>query len=311
VLREDGPAALNGRAHALARPGLRLALERVPACFKVLERRQEQGVIGARGKCLERGAERADVLFDVGGMVDFRAQGITFYDESNPNAKPEEWLTGAEYNIGLERIKTKEDLVKRLFNVDMWQMLQQIERDMTAYEVASRKAEKTSAISPSFYRKQPEFFNIIMPRVFGLLFRAGEFGPAAEVPQELLSADGTRLTLPRVVLTGKLAQAMRESENNSANAWLQSMLPLAQVAGLEVLDPMDLQKYSAGSAKNLGVPVEWQRSEADIRRKQDERVQQVAQAQALQATAVGAKAAGDMGKAPPALKKQVLTVGRG
>lgn len=243
-----------------------------------------------------------------GRAVDFRARGITFYDESNPNAKPEEWLTGADYEIGLERIKSKEDLVKRLFNVDMWQMLANIEREMTAYEVASRKAEKTSAISPSFYRKQPEFFNIIMPRVFALLFRNGDFGDPSKVPQELLTQcpNGPRLLVPRVVLTGKLAQAMRESENNAANAWLQNMLPLAQVAGPEVLEPIDLQKYSAGSAKNLGVPVEWTRSEGDMRTRAAARAQQAAQAQALQTTEVGAKAAGDLGRAPAGVQ-QALT----
>lgn len=240
-----------------------------------------------------------------GRSVDFRAQGLTFYPEGGEQDVPREWLTQGDYDIGLERIKTKEDLVKRLFNVDMWQMLQQIEREMTAYEVASRKAEKTSAISPSFYRKQPEFFNIIMPRIFGLLFRAGEFGPASEVPDELLTDNGTRLALPRVVLTGKLAQAMRESENNSANAWLQNMLPLAQVVGPEVLDAIDLQKYSAGSAKNLGVPVEWQRSDADIRALQKQRADAAKQAQAVETAAIGAKAAGDLGKAPQAIQKSL------
>lgn len=238
-----------------------------------------------------------------GNDVDFRATGQTVYDANRPEALPKEWLTQGEYNIGLERIKTKDDLIKRLYLVDLWQMLANIEREMTAYEVQQRLAEKITGITPAFHRMQTEFFNPILRRVFGLLYRQGKFPTP---PPELLKPDPkdpnniakATLDMPQVVLTGKLAMAIRAAETNSLLQWVQMVMPLTQVLGPSVLDPVDFSKAGRATALNMGIPVDWQRSEGDMRKIDKQRQDAAAQQQQMQAAQVSAQAMGNLGKAP-------------
>lgn len=254
-----------------------------------------------------------------GNDIDFRATGQTVFDANRPDAVPREWMDKGEYQIGLERIQSKNELIKRLYLVDLWQMLAQIERDMTAYEVAQRLAEKITGITPAFHRMQTEFFNPMFRRIFGLLYRQGKFA-SEEFPQpppEMLKPDPkdpqnpakAELVIPEVVLTGKLAMAIRAAETNSFLQWVQMMMPVAEVMGPQVMDPVDFEKASAGVALNLNVPTGWMRSEADMRKLIKGR-EEAARAQAeMQAAEVGSKAAANLGKAPPAIQK-AITGGR-
>ncbi len=250
-----------------------------------------------------------------GNDVDFRATGQTVFDANRPDALPREWLDKGEYQIGLERIQSKNELIKRLYLVDLWQMLAQIERDMTAYEVAQRLAEKLTGISPAFHRMQTEFFNPMFKRIFGLLYRAGKFVtpdfPAP--PASMMKPDArdpanpakAELVIPEVVLTGKLAMAIQAAASNGIMQWAQMMMPMAEVMGPEVLDPVDMPKASARLALNLGVPVDVMRSAADIKKLQQGRAQQAQQQAALQAAQVGAQAAANVSKASPEIQKAI------
>lgn len=254
-----------------------------------------------------------------GNDIDFRATGQTVFDANRPDAVPREWLEKGEYQIGLERIQSKDELIRRLYLVDLWQMLAQIERDMTAYEVAQRLAEKITGITPAFHRMQTEFFNVMFRRIFGLLFRQGKFkskefpAPPPEMlkpdPKDPQNINKAELVIPEVVLTGKLAMAIRAAETNSFLQWVQMMMPVVELMGPQVMDPVNFEKASSGIALNLNVPTEWMRSEADIRKMTKAR-EEAAQAQAqMQAAEVGSKAAANLGKAPAPIQK-AITGGR-
>lgn len=247
-----------------------------------------------------------------GNDVDFRASGQTVYDANRPEAMPKEWLTQGRYDIGMERIKTKDDLIKRLYLVDLWQMLAQIDREMTAYEVQQRLAEKITGITPAFHRMTTEFFNPMLKRIFGVLYRQGKFPqPPAELlkpdPKDPLNPVKATLMIPQITLTGKLAMAIRSAEQNAFMTWANMMMPLAQVMGPEVLDAVDFPKASKGSAMTLGVPVRWQRNDADMRKLKQQRDQAAQQAQSQQAALAASQSAKNLGGAPQALQDGATT----
>jgi len=124
-------------------------------------------------------------------------------------------------------------------------------------------------------------------------------------PRDPANPAKAELVIPEVVLTGKLAMAIQAAASNGIVQWAQMMMPLAEVLGPEVLDPVDMPKASARLALNYGVPADVIRSQAEIKKLQDARRKAAEQAQALQTVDVGAKAAGNLGKAPPAIQKAI------
>jgi len=245
-----------------------------------------------------------------GNDIDFRATGQTVYDENRPDAKPEAWLTEGEYDIGLERIKTKDDLMKRLLHVDFYQMLNGIEREMTAYEVAQRLAEKVSNISPAFYRLQTEFFNPMLRRVFSILMRAGKFPPPPPSVLKIGPDKKAVMDIPKVVLTSKLAMAIKARASNGFLQWVAGLMPLAEVMGPSVFDSVDFDKASKGLALNSSMPASWIRSDADIKAMQKSRQDQQMAQQATDAAPKVAGAVKDLSQAGPAAQK-AFNVGGG
>lgn len=239
------------------------------------------------------------------GDIDYRAGGVTTFDPNVPNAIPKEWATQGRYDVGMERIKTKDEAIREAYHNDLFQMLKQIDagHEMTAYEVAQRVAEKVAAFSPTFYRLQTEVFGPVLTRVFSMLFRAGKFG---EPPASVIKDEGgeLHLQLPEVTLTSKLALAIKAAENN---AFMQMIQILSGIAELhpEILDNYDLDKAARGIGKNLAVPTAWQRPQAEVDAIRSERAKAQQAAQAQEAAPGMAKAAKDISEASPSVRKKL------
>lgn len=239
------------------------------------------------------------------GDVDLRAGGVTIFDPNTPNAVPKEWATQGRYDVGMERIKTKDEAIREAYHVDLFQMLKQIDAGkMTAYEVAQRVAEKVAAFSPTFSRLQTEVFNPVLLRVFGMLFRAGKFG---DPPASVIVDNGgeLELQLPEVTLTSKLALAIKAVENNAFLQMVQILAPIAELHP-DILDNYDLDKVARGVGKNLAVPTAWQRPLAEVEAMRAERAKAQAAAQAAEQAPGVAKAARDISEASPSVRKAVM-----
>lgn len=237
------------------------------------------------------------------GDVDLRSSGVTVFDPNNPNAMPKEWGTAGDDRALQLRVDSKNEAINRAFHVDLFQILQQIERQMTAYEAQQRIAEKVTAFSPTFYRLQVEVVNPLLSRTFAILFRAGKFPPPPEsvmVP----SPDGksASLALPEVTLTSKLALAIKSAENNAFVQAFTVISPIAQVQP-DVLDNWDLDKASRGIGSNFGVPVDWQRPEVDRDEMRAARAKAAAAAAQVELAQGGAKAAKDFSQASPEVRQ--------
>jgi hypothetical protein len=233
------------------------------------------------------------------GEVDMRAAGITVFDPNAPAAAmPKEWATQGRYDIGKERVETKQRAIEQAFHVDLFRMFAELEKQMTAYEAMQRVAEKLVQFSPTFARMQTEVFNGLLQRIFNILFRAGRFPeppPEVFVPTE----GGIALAAPEVVYTSRVALAIKALENRSFIEFMQIIGPVVQLRP-DVLDNFDLDVAARLLAKNLSLPPKI------IRDTQDRDGDRQARAQAQQAAAGVeqaqglAKAAKDASGADPA-----------
>jgi hypothetical protein len=196
-----------------------------------------------------------------------------------------------------------------LSNFLEFQMLQQIERQMTAYEVSQRLAEKVTAFSPTFYRLQTEVTNPILLRIFNILHRAGKFPePPPSVLREQRPGE-MALVLPEVTLTSKLALAIKAAENQSLGQVMSILGGLAQIspgAAEQAAENYDFDVIARESARNAGLPSNWIMTEdkRDSMRQAKAEAQQ--QAMAAEAAPGMARAAKDISQASPKVQKQLM-----
>lgn len=139
-------------------------------------------------------------------QVDMRAGGITTISEEAARLNmPREWGTGGRYDIGLDRIRHKEEQIRRAYHEDMLLSVTAQEKQMTAREVEERVAEKILAFTPSFTLFIHDN-KVAMRRILGVLLRRGEL-PMDEVPAELKGHFDEVLN-PQVAYLGRIAQAL-------------------------------------------------------------------------------------------------------
>lgn len=190
------------------------------------------------------------------GDVDLRAGGITTWDSSNPNAKPEEWAVGnASVEEAWESLKEIRQSIRDAFFVDAFKLLNSaplLDKEMTAYEISQRQAEQLQGVTPAFTRSIPEFINPLMGRAFGIAFRAGKLG---QPPQSMMVDAGSGkkgLAMPEVVVTSRFNDALRALKNRGTEETMKFAAPLAELKP-EIWDNFDLDATVRNYARNAGM----------------------------------------------------------
>jgi hypothetical protein len=222
------------------------------------------------------------------GDIDLRAGGVTYFDPNNPNATPREWGTNGRYDIGVERAEQKRKAINEAFHVDLFQMFAQLQKQMTAREVAERASEKLIQFSPTFARLTTELFNPLLRRVFAILARAGKFPPP---PQQLTMVG--YIPEPDVAYNSRIALAIKSLENAAFIRTSEMLLPYVQIKP-EMLDNFDFDEICRDMARNDGLPARWLMEEEMVAQQRAARAQ--AQQQAMQAQQME-QAASALGKA--------------
>jgi hypothetical protein len=222
------------------------------------------------------------------GDIDLRAGGVTYFDPNNPQATPKEWGTGGRYDIGIQRAEHKRKAIDQAFHVDLFQMFAQLQKQMTAREVAERASEKLIQFSPTFARLTTELFNPLLRRVFAILARAGKFPP----PPQALQMIGV-IPEPDVAYNSRIALAIKSLENAAFIRTTEMLLPYAQIKP-EMLDNYDFDEITRDMARNDGLPARWLLDEDMVAQTRAQRAQ--AQQAAMQAEQME-RAASALGKA--------------
>lgn len=224
-------------------------------------------------------------LANQAGEVDLRAGGRTLINpESASLGFPREWATQGRYDVGMDRLRQKQESIRRAFFVPMLELWSEQKQQMTASEIYARENERVMLFSPSFTLFASDF-RPLMERVFALLFRMGCF---PQPPASVLRPDrrgDPGIELPQIVYQGRVAQVMRRLQSEGITRTLQRLQGMAGM-NADLVDHIDLDRTFRLAARLDGVPEEILRPEAGVKRLRRNREAAVAPAAAASQPAI-------------------------
>ena len=189
--------------------------------------------------------------------------------------------------------------IKEVFFNDLFMMISQMNRQMTATEVAERNAEKMLLLGPVLDRLRSELFQPLIARVFGVSQRQGHL----PMPPESLQGQEIKIEFVSI-----LAQAQKAAGISAINQVVGFVGSTAQM-NPGVLDKVDFDETVDMIADMLGVPPRLIRSDeavAELRAQREQQQQQMQQMQMMQQginmAGGAAKAARDAGMTPDQLQ---------
>lgn len=199
------------------------------------------------------------------GEVDLRAGGRTVINpESASLGYPREWATQGRYDVGMDRLRQKQEAINRAFFIPMLDLWSERRQQMSATEVYARENERVMQFSPSFTLFASDF-QPLMERVFAQLFRLGRFPkPPAGAIQAAGSSEAA-VESPLVVYQGRIAQVMRRQQSEGIDRALQRLQNLVNMdPGLA--DHVELEQAFRLAARLDGAPESILRSLSSVRR---------------------------------------------
>jgi hypothetical protein len=218
------------------------------------------------------------------GSLKTAARAINYYPQGmGPEAIAQIPVTG-EWSVAFERVKMRQDMIKRLCSLDMFQMFAQIDRQMTAYEVAQRAGEKLDTVGPIYHRDVRETIEPQLRRAFDLCAENGLLPLPPQEAYELVGRGFVQVSDPEIQLTSRLAMAIDSWNARGADEVMQTAVSLAAVDPT-IMDNINTGFYIREKSRLVGAPEGLLRSQEDI----DAIQQQRAQAQQAQQAAMMAK----------------------
>ena len=218
------------------------------------------------------------------GSLKTAARAINYYPQGmGPEAIAQIPVTG-EWSVAFERVKMRQDMIKRLCSLDMFQMFSQIDRQMTAYEVAQRAGEKLDTVGPIYHRDVRETIEPQLRRAFDLCAENGLLPLPPQEAYELVGRGFVQVSDPEIQLTSRLAMAIDSWNARGADEVMQTAVSLAAVDPT-IMDNINTGFYIREKSRLVGAPEGLLRSQEDI----DAIQQQRAQAQQAQQAAMMAK----------------------
>jgi len=240
------------------------------------------------------------------GDPHFEAKGITYLtrldDLKGLDVQPN--LTGAMAELELIR-----ENIRHAF---MWDALDLPRREevgqMTKYEVAKRIEKAYQRLGPTVGRLQRELLNPLLKREFAIAARRG----ALPRPPEIVMQAGGAAEVD-IIYQSPLANAQRMEEVAAADAWVDRLLELSEVAP-EVLDNLEPDEYARVSGRQGGVPEKIIRNQDKVKKLRKQRQAQEEEAAALARGQAGAdvlKTASDAAASGGLQKLEQANVGSG
>lgn len=246
---------------------------------------------------------------------DLRGGGVSYVDPDDMarGVVPKEWMTQGDFDIGLKLIEMKREDVKRMFFVDLFNMLNeagnQSRERMTAEEVRARISEKLEQFSPTFDRLTTELLNPLLRRVFGLLYRGNHFpAPPQEVMVPVPGTPDQVPAMPEIEYTSRIALQLRSMRNKAFMDTIQVVGQIAQQVP-NVVDNFDVDKGIRTFAIDNGIDPDLVRpldGKGGVIKIREERLKKQQEAEALAKAEQAASAAGKLGKAPRELQNRMM-----
>ena len=181
-----------------------------------------------------------------------------------------------------EEQQLKDDIIDSFYG----NQLQIIDRkQMTLGEVEQRSRENMRILGPTFGRLCYEFLNPIIKRAFGIMQRAGQFPDPPEALQ------GKKIGIEYV---SQLSLAQQDLPVAATLDALNSILPMAEAFGPDVLDNIDPDEAARLIMKRRGVPADVQRDKKVIEQIRAARQQKQAELEQMEAMERGAEVGKNM-----------------
>lgn len=177
-------------------------------------------------------------------------------------------------------------ILRRWFREDLFLMLAQTDREMTATEIMERTREISRTLGPLLERLNNDVLGPLIDRVFGIMHRRGLL---PEPPQEL---EGEAL---RVEYESEMSQALKQSNLVALERFSADVVNyVAQTKDTSVLDKIDVDQWVDELGKAMGLPARVIRSDDDVAAMRAARAQEQQRAQAAERLPAVAGAARDL-----------------
>ena len=173
---------------------------------------------------------------------------------------------GGNIPITLEVIQQVQERIEKGFFLPLFRALSDITKQMTVPEVQRRIAENMGLLGPVIGRFIDETLDVVLERVFMVLYRNGEY---PDIPGVLLDNESDL----SVTYTSPLAKAQRESEVFSLQSFLSDVGLIAQVKP-DVLDNIDGDVVVETLAKVRSITPEILRDKEEVKAMREQRAQQ-------------------------------------
>jgi hypothetical protein len=188
----------------------------------------------------------------------------------------------------LEDIQDVRQLIDKVFLVDLWQMIADSEKDMTAFEVARRQEEKLIQIGPVIERFENEALDPEIDRVFAIMARRGLIPPA---PPEI---HGLPINVQYVSM---LAEAQRAASTGALEQ-LVAFVGHLMAADPTAIDNIDIDETIDEYADAIGASPRVVRASVQVAQIRAQRQQAQQQQEATQQTAAGVQGAQVLSQTP-------------
>jgi hypothetical protein len=220
--------------------------------------------------------------------ADFLPGGVSYYDSAQPQGGVRTAFdVKLDPNVLLEDIRDVRERINSAFFADMFLMIAQADKNMTATEVAERHEEKLLMLGPVLERLHNELLDPMVTMTFQ---RCVETGILPPLPEEL---NGQEL---QVEFVSMLAQAQKAVNVNAVDRLVGHIGMLAQASG----DPSGFDKFDGDKsieryADQLGVDPDLIVSDDKVALVRQQRAQAIAQQQQAEMAEKLAGAAGKLG----------------
>jgi hypothetical protein len=227
--------------------------------------------------------------------VDLAPGGKNYTDATGANRAGPLWQPGQQLQPLLMDIQDVRQRIQSAWFADMFLMIAQTDKTMTATEVAERHEEKLLMLGPALERLHNELLDPLVTMTFHYLNEAGMIPPPPD------DVGGEALDVEFISM---LAQTQRAVGARTIDRFLATTTAVAQ-AKPEILDRIDADEFVEDLAQRLGVPsrILVSRKDADeLRKARAEMEAEQAKAAMMQQQATTAKdlaSASSMAPAPP------------
>jgi hypothetical protein len=229
----------------------------------------------------------ADTRFSVKG-INLVPGGKTYSEQ--PDAVRPLFMVQGNLQHMQETIEEVTQRIKRAYSADLFMMLDQQDKSMTAREVLERTQEKMAVLGPVVQRMQFEFLGRIIERVYNILDRARMFPE----PEDEEAAEYLRSAEVKIEYISPLAQAQKMSGLVNIEQAIAFVGQLAQF-NQDILDKVDWNEAVNRYFNLVGAPAAIKRTDdqyEDIQKQKQAKAAQMEQMQqAVQMAQMAAPAA--------------------